>query len=54
MDEQIINILKDKRPNLHPKSLKTYLSLLKTIMKNLDYENVEELNEKSLKSYYIS
>ena len=45
MDEQIISILKQKRPNLHPKSVKTYLSLLKTIMKNMDYDNLEDLDK---------
>ena len=45
MDEQIISILKDKRPNLHAKSIKTYLSLVKNIMKNMEYDNVEQLDK---------
>ena len=49
MDEQIVDILKQKRPNLHGKSVKTYVSLIKTIMKNMDYETVEELNSNSKK-----
>ena len=44
MEQQIIDTLKEKRPNLHDKSVKTYVSLLKNIMKNMDYKNVEELN----------
>jgi len=44
METQIINTLKEKRPNLHQKSVKTYVSLLKNIMKNMNYENIEELN----------
>lgn len=45
MEQQIINILKEKRPNLHQKSIKTYVSLLNTIMKNMGYDNLEELNK---------
>ena len=45
MDEQIVDILKIKRPNLHAKSIKTYVSLLNTIMKNMGYDNLEELNK---------
>ena len=45
MEEQIINILKEKRPNLHAKSIKTYVSLLKNIMKNMNYESVEDLDK---------
>ena len=45
MEQQIINILKDKRPNLHQKSIKTYVSLLNTIMKNMGYEDLEDLNK---------
>ena len=44
METQIIDTLKQKRPNLHTKSVKTYVSLLKNIMKNMNYDNVEELN----------
>jgi hypothetical protein len=42
MEQQIIDILKIKRPNLHAKSIKTYVSLLKNIMKNMEYEDLEE------------
>ena len=45
MEQQIIDILKEKRPNLHAKSIKTYLSLLKNIMKNMNYETVEDLDK---------
>jgi hypothetical protein len=45
MEEQIVDILKIKRPNLHQKSIKTYVSLLKNIMKNMKYEDLEELNK---------
>ncbi len=45
MEEQIIDILKIKRPNLHQKSIKTYVSLLKNIMKNMNYENVDDLDK---------
>ena len=45
MEEQIVDTLKDKRPNLHQKSIKTYVSLLKNIMKNMKYENLEDLNK---------
>jgi len=45
MEEQIINTLKEKRPNLHDKSIKTYVSLLKNIMKNMKYEDLEDLNK---------
>ena len=47
MEQQIIDILKDKRPNLHAKSIKTYVSLLKNIMKNMKYEDLEDLNKNS-------
>ncbi len=45
MEQQIIDILKDKRPNLHDKSIKTYVSLLNTILKNMNYESVEDLDK---------
>lgn len=45
MEQQIIDILKIKRPNLHQKSIKTYVSLLKNIMKNMNYENVDDLDK---------
>jgi len=45
MEKQIVDILKEKRPNLHDKSVKTYVSLLKNIMKNMNYDNFEQLNE---------
>ena len=45
MEQSIIDILKDKRPNLHQKSIKTYVSLLKNIMKNMNYEDLEDLNK---------
>ncbi len=45
MEQQIIDILKDKRPNLHDKSIKTYVSLLKNIMKNMEYDNLEQLDK---------
>lgn len=45
MEQQIVDILKDKRPNLHQKSIKTYVSLLKNIMKNMEYNNLEDLNK---------
>jgi hypothetical protein len=44
METEIIDILKQKRPNLHQKSVKTYVSLLKNIMKNMNYENVDDLD----------
>ena len=47
MEQQIINTLKQKRPNLHDKSIKTYSSLLKNIMKNMEYEHVEDLDKNS-------
>ena len=49
METQIINTLKQKRPNLHAKSVKTYVSLLKNIMKNMNYENVEDLDKNPTK-----
>ena len=45
MEEQIVDTLKIKRPNLHQKSIKTYVSLLKNIMKNMKYEDLEDLNK---------
>ena len=45
MEEQIVDILKQKRPNLHDKSIKTYSSLVKNIMKNMNYEHVEDLDK---------
>lgn len=45
METQIINTLKEKRPNLHAKSVKTYVSLLKNIMKNMNYENIDDLDK---------
>ena len=47
MEEQIIDTLKQKRPNLHAKSIKTYVSLLKNIMKNMGYEDLEDLDKNS-------
>ena len=54
MENQIIDILTEKRSNLHPKSVKTYVSLLKNIIKNMDYESVEDLDKNPKKSYHIS
>ena len=45
METHIVDILKQKRPNLHTKSVKTYVSLLKNIMKNMNYENVDDLDK---------
>ena len=45
MEQQIVDILKIKRPNLHQKSIKTYVSLLKNIMKNMGYEDLEQLDK---------
>jgi len=45
METHIVDILKQKRPNLHQKSVKTYVSLLKNIMKNMNYENVDDLDK---------
>jgi len=45
MEEQIVDTLKIKRPNLHQKSIKTYVSLLKNILKNMGYEDLEDLNK---------
>jgi hypothetical protein len=45
MEEQIVDTLKQKRPNLHAKSIKTYVSLLKNIMKNMKYEDLEQLDK---------
>jgi len=45
METEIIDTLKEKRPNLHAKSVKTYVSLLKNIMKNMNYENVDDLDK---------
>ena len=49
METEIIDTLKEKRPNLHAKSVKTYVSLLKNIMKNMNYENVEDLDKNPTK-----
>jgi len=45
METHIIDTLKEKRPNLHQKSVKTYVSLLKNIMKNMNYENIDDLDK---------
>jgi integrase len=39
------SIIKDKRPNLNEKSIKTYSSILKNLMRELNYQNVIDLNK---------
>lgn len=39
------SIIKDKRPNLNEKSIKTYSSILKNLMRELNYQNVTDLNK---------
>ena len=40
-------ILKEKRPNLSDKSIATYSSILRNIMKNISTDNVSKLDESS-------
>ena len=42
--DKVKEVLKDKRPNLSDKSINTYASVLKTIMKNMKFDNVKQLN----------
>jgi len=42
--DSLKEVLKDKRPNLSDKSINTYASVLKTIMKNMKFDNVKQLN----------
>ncbi len=45
-------VLKDKRPNLSDKSINTYASVLKTIMKNMKFDTVKQLdNDKKVLDY---
>ena len=53
MEQQIIDILKQKRPNLHAKSVKTYVSLLKNIMKNMEYDKIEDLEKNPKEVIYF-
>ncbi len=41
----ISDLIKEKRPNLNEKSIKTYTSILKTISKDLGLKNVKDFNK---------
>ncbi len=50
--DKLKDVLKQKRPNLSDKSINTYASVLKTIMKNLEFDNVKQLdNDKKVLEY---
>ena len=42
--DKLKDVLKQKRPNLSDKSINTYASVLKTIAKNLEFDNVKQLD----------
>ncbi len=45
MEEKLRETIKEKRPNLSEKSVKTYVSVLKKIMKDLSFEEVGDLKQ---------
>jgi integrase len=45
MEEMLRDALKQNRPNLTEKSVKTYVSLLKKIMKELEFDKVSDLKQ---------
>ena len=50
--DKLKDVLKQKRPNLSDKSINTYASVLKTIMKNLEFDDVKQLdNDKKVLEY---
>ena len=50
--DKLKSVLKQKRPNLSDKSINTYASVLKTIMKNLEFDDVKQLdNDKKVLEY---
>ena len=50
--DKLKDVLKQKRPNLSDKSINTYTSVLKTIMKNLEFDDVKQLdNDKKVLDY---
>ena len=50
--DKLKDIIKQKRPNLSDKSINTYASVLKTIMKNLEFDDVKQLdNDKKVLDY---
>jgi len=50
--DSLKEVLKDKRPNLSDKSINTYASVLKTIMKNMKFDTVKQLdNDKKVLEY---
>lgn len=50
--DKLKDVLKEKRPNLSDKSINTYASVLKTIAKNMDFDNVKQLdNDKKVLEY---
>lgn len=50
--DKVKEVLKDKRPNLSDKSINTYASVLKTIMKNMKFDTVKQLdNDKKVLEY---
>ena len=50
--DKLKSVLKEKRPNLSDKSINTYASVLKTIAKNLEFDNVKDLdNDKKVLEY---
>jgi len=52
--DSLKEVLKDKRPNLSDKSINTYASVLKTIMKNMKFDTVKQLdNDKKVLEYLV-
>ena len=42
--QEVISLIKHKRPNLTDNSIKTYLSLISTLMRKLKYKNIDDIN----------
>tara|TARA_R110002110_G_scaffold48282_1_gene144133 strand:- start:784 stop:1653 length:870 start_codon:yes stop_codon:yes gene_type:complete len=50
--DKLKDVLKEKRPNLSDKSINTYASVLKTIAKNMEFDNIKDLdNDKKVLDY---
>jgi integrase len=45
MEEKLRDVIKEKRPKLSEKSVKTYVSVLKKIMEDLSFDDVDDLKQ---------
>jgi len=41
----VSNVIKEKRPNLNEKSIKTYSSIIKNLMKELEFKKIKDLDK---------